>query len=100
MKTCKYRIGKDIYPDLEENIKDKLDSELEKLGIKISFLFDDGVEFEYSSELDVRNSPADVSFYRGVSRLLTYIESFGKLVFLDSEDNELISIPTYDPNEL
>ena len=100
MKTYKYRIGKDIYPDLEKEIKDKLDSELEKLGIKISFLFDDGVEFEYSSELDVRNSPADVSFYQGVSRLLTYTESFGELIFLDSQEKEIIRIPTYDPREL
>lgn len=99
MKTYKYRIGKDIYPDLEEDIKKELEEKLGKLGIKISFLFEDGVEFEYS-DYDVKDCPRDVSFYQGTARILTYLESFDKLIFFDQEDNELISIPIYDPNEL
>lgn len=90
------RVGRNIYPDIDLSEVDKF---LGRYGIKMGFLFDDGVEFSVPSHIITKNYPGDLSFYReGYSNPeLVFIISFGELVFLEGiTEKELFKIPIYD----
>lgn len=55
------KLGRNIYPDIELSEVDKF---LFQYGIKMGFLFDDGVEFFIPDHIMTKNYPGDLSFYR------------------------------------
>lgn len=92
------RVGRNIYPNIN---LEEIDKFLDPYGIKMSFLFDDGVEFECKndSNITIKNYPGDIGFFKGNSTLpfLIFIISFGELLFLDGiTEKELFKIPIYD----
>ena len=70
------KFGSNIYPDPDDFEYEKI---LDRFGIKLEFLFDDGILVEYPVNLEPNETPGDVSFYSSVdrSRILTFTESFG-----------------------
>lgn len=90
------KLGKNIYPDVELSEVDKF---LEQYGIKMGFLFDDGIEFSVPDHIITRNYPGDLSFYREncLEPELIFIISFNELLFLEGiTEKELFKIPIYD----
>lgn len=90
------KLGRNIYPDIELSEVDKF---LFQYGIKMGFLFDDGVEFFIPESYNDQNYPGDLSFYReGFNNPdLIFVISFGELLFLDGvTEKELFKIPIYD----
>lgn len=89
MKTVK--VGKNIYPKSEnlDEIKEKL---VDRFGIKLYFLFEDGIEFHYPDHLRVLRFPGDISFYDGNRLILYFEESFSTLNFFLPDDSIYFSI--------
>lgn len=89
MKTVK--LGKNIYPKLEnlDEVKEKL---VDRFGIKLYFLFEDGIEFHYPDHLRVLHFPGDISFYDGNRLILYFEESFSTINFFLSDDSLYFSI--------
>lgn len=89
MKTVK--LGKNIYPKVEslDEVKEKL---ADRFGIKLYFLFEDGIEFHYPDHLRVLRFPGDISFYDGNRLILYFEESFSTLNFFLSDDSLYFSI--------
>ena len=89
MKTVK--LGKNIYPKLEnlDEVKEKL---VDRFGIKLYFLFEDGIEFYYPDHLRVLRFPGDISFYDGNRLILYFEESFSTLNFFLPDDSLYFSI--------
>lgn len=89
MKTVK--LGKNIYPKSEnlDEIKEKL---VDRFGIKLYFLFEDGIEFHYPDHLRVLRFPGDISFYDGNRLILYFEESFSTLNFFLPDDSIYFSI--------
>ena len=89
MKTVK--LGKNIYPRLEnfDEIKEKL---VDRFGIELYFLFEDGIEFHYPDHLRVLRFPGDISFYDGNRLILYFEESFLTLNFFLPDDSLYFSI--------
>ena len=90
------KLGRNIYPDIELSEVDKF---LFQYGIKMGFLFDDGVEFFIPDHIMTKNYRGDLSFYReGFNNPdLIFVISFGELLFLDGvTEKELFKIPIYD----
>lgn len=89
MKTVK--LGKNIYPKVEslDEVKEKL---VDRFGIKLYFLFEDGIEFHYPDHLRVLRFPGDISFYDGNRLILYFEESFSTLNFFLSDDSLYFSI--------
>ena len=90
------KLGRNIYPDIELSEVDKF---LFQYGIKMGFLFDDGVEFFIPDHIMTKNYPGDLSFYReGFNNPdLIFVISFGELLFLDGGyRKKLFKIPIYD----
>ena len=89
MKTVK--LGKNIYPKLEnlDEVKEKL---VDRFGIKLYFLFEDGIEFHYPDHLRVLRFPGDISFYDGNRLILYFEESFSTINFFLPDDSLYFSI--------
>lgn len=87
-------IGKNIYPKLTVDL-DEVDKFLNTYGIKIYWLLEDGIMFEYPDTMITKNYPGDISFYAAEtnSLILTYIENFGCLEFLIDGERVVYSIP-------
>jgi hypothetical protein len=90
-------IGKDIFVEMNADF-DSVDKFLDKYGIKIYWLFEDGVKFEYPDSLSVRYDPGDCSFVDTATGalILTYLENFGQLEFLNSDQEVIFSIRIND----
>jgi len=86
-------IGKNIFISMDEDL-DKIDKFFDRYKMKILWLFEDGVMFEYPPELQVRYDPGDASFVDSTTGalILTYIENFGALEFLNSDQEVVFSI--------
>ena len=104
MSKSKLRIERKIYPDLENSLTPKeINEKLQRLGVSMNFLFDDGLEFIYDTTLDVKYFPGDVSFVdkaRGVV-VLSYLEGFSTIEFFiggdwNDETEPYLRIPIYD----
>lgn len=99
----KQRVCRKIYPDFEHITPKEINSKLERFGVSVDFLFDDGIEFTYAKELDIRYFPGDVSFVdksRGIV-VLSYVEMFGEIEFFvggdfDETTEPYLSIPIYN----
>lgn len=91
------QIGRNIFIEMDENF-DKVDEFLAKYGIKILWQFEDGVRFDYPPNLSVRYDPGDCTFVDTATGaiILTYIENFGALEFLDSDGEVIFSIRLND----
>lgn len=91
------KVGKNIYPDVD--LKD-VSKFLGPYGIKMNFLFDDGVEFIMNDDITTKNFPGDLSFYKNgeTNPFLIFAISFGNLIFFDGllTEKELFLIPIYD----
>ena len=89
----KFRCGKNIWPDADG--PNEVNKFLKKYGVKLSFLLDDGVEFEIISESVEVNLVSNDSCYfidsTTKSILIHYYESFGELVF--ESNTEKFTIP-------
>lgn len=86
-------IGKNIFIDMNEDL-DEIDKFFDRYGIKFIMLFEDGVVFEYPDTLQVRYDPGDCSFVDSATGalILTYLENFGALEFLNSDEEVIFSI--------
>ena len=93
----KIRVGNNIYPDPSEEDSKRLKELLGRYGIKIQFLFDDGVEFEVPEDIEISQNVAglDVTFLsrRSSMMLLGYSESFGCIEFVDKDFEVILEIP-------
>ena len=94
------RIGKNVYIDFSMasfETLDKVDKFLEKYKIKIYWLLEDGVIFDYPDNIIVKNYPGDISFFDSATNnlILTYIENFGCVEFL-IDDEVVLSVPILD----
>ena len=89
-------IGKNIYPDIDLDTQKKINSFEKRFGIKIDFLFDEGVQLTYQTDsYDIATCPGDLSFIDSRTKiiLITFIESFDELQFFSKTDELLLSIP-------
>lgn len=93
-------IGKNIFPSFEDILPQKVNEILEKYGVSVQFLFEDGVRFSYDSDrLNIEHYPGDLSFYdsKTNSRLLTFLENIDELQFYgDDEDIPIIKLEICD----
>lgn len=98
-----YRYGKDIYPDITDDLVRELNNVLGEYDIEMSWLLDDGVEFSCPTEIECIKE-ADVVFYKtystGREKILIWTEDFGCVRILDRNYNELVKIPTYDKSDI
>lgn len=98
MKITK-AIGSNIFVDPKVVNFDDIDKFLGRYGLKIHWLFEDGVQFEYPEEFGVRYDPGDVSFTAANDSrdiILTVIDDFGSLEFIDKSGNLVYEIKTID----
>lgn len=103
MSKRKVKIERKIYPNFDNLTPKEINKKLEKFGISMDFLFDDGIEFTYDSNLDVRYFPGDISFIDKSRNLviLSYLEGFSTIEFFiggdwDDETKPYLVIPIYD----
>lgn len=91
----KIRIGKNIFPDLTEEILSKIESKLvKKYKINIYFLFEDGIEFHYPDSYEIKSFPGDISFWE-IEPVVSYVENLNSLDFFYAyDDDPFLSIPT------
>ena len=87
-------IGKNIFIEMSDESFNRVDEFLNKYGIKILWLFEDGVQFDYPPTLSVRYDPGDCTFIDTATGaiVLTYVENFGVLEFLDSSQEVIFSV--------
>lgn len=103
MDKKKEKIKRKVYPDLSNMTLTEINKRLEKFGVSIDFLFDDGIEFTYNSTLDIRHFPGDISFVDREKNLvvLSYLEGFSSIEFFiggdwGDEDEPYLNIPIYN----
>lgn len=96
-------IKRKIYPDLDRVDIREVNKKLERFKVSLNFMFDDGIEFTYDSNLDIRYFPGDVSFIDRAKNIvvLSYVEGFSDIEFFvggdwDDDTEPYISIPIYD----
>ena len=101
MKEKEIRLGRSIWPDVDGPYE--VNKFLEKLGIKVSFLLDDGLLFTYNSEkLEPVKIGEATLYFRDTGtkeNLFHYYEDFDFLVFEalgDSFKIPIIDFPDYD----
>lgn len=87
------KIGHDIFINFDSD-EEGLNKFLSRYGIEIIWLFEDGVRFRYPDDLITKDYPGNLSFYDPTtnSLILTYLENFGALEFIDADENLLYSI--------
>ena len=88
-------IGNNIFIKFDTNL-DEIDNFLmSRFGIVIHWLFENGVYFEYPDTLITKKYPGDISFYESSTGMLvlTYLENFGALEFLNGKEEVILSIP-------
>jgi hypothetical protein len=97
------RVNRKIYPDFENITPSEINKSLERFGISINFLFDDGIEFIYDQTLDIRYFPGDISFIDNQRNIviLSYIEGFSSIDFFiggdwDDETDPYLTIPIFN----
>lgn len=100
MKPVEYKkviVPGAIYPGYDDLEWKK---ELKKFDIDLKFLLDDGIEFTYPETLEPWECPGNLSFFdaKTKSRVLTYVENFGKIQFFGptSEEDPILEITIYD----
>lgn len=89
-------IGRDVFFTLDADIE-KAESFLwEKFKIKIIWLLEDGIAFDYPETLKTKNYPGDIGFYdvETDGLILIFIQNFNCLEFLNAEEEVILSIPT------
>lgn len=103
MSKRKVKIERKIYPNFEELTPEDINKRLERFRVSMNFLFDDGIEFTYDSELDVRYFPGDLSFIDKKKNVvvLSYLEGFSSIEFFiggdwDDDTEPYLTIPIYD----
>ena len=97
----KIRCGKDIWPDVDG--PGEANKFLEKYGIKLSFLFYEGVGFELSDNVEEYEISCGSCFFRDTKTkdiLLHYYEDFGKIVFEDIKGGDRFIIPILEEDNL
>lgn len=95
LENRRVRVGRNIYPDFDDL---KWKEVLEKFGIKVNFLLDDGVVLEYPENLEPYPTPGDVSFYdtRDKTRVLTWCENFGEIEITGPKEEVIATIKILD----
>ena len=89
------KVLKNIFVKFEVDL-DEVDKFLNRFGIKIDWLLEDGIMFEYPETIMTKDYPGDLSFYDSSSGalILTLLENFGALEFLNSSEEVIFTIPT------
>jgi len=99
MKTIKFE--KNIYPDVDDNFTKTIDI-LEKFGIKMEVLFDEGLSFTYDEEkYDIYTGDGLIFLEpQKRSQVLKVINCFGEITILDSQDEEISKLILFEESLL
>lgn len=90
------RTGKNIYPDLTEEVHKNIKDIEKRFNIEISFLLDDGINIVYSGNIyEPDNSLSSFRLISGSTKetVIKIVENFGSLDFYDIYDKLILSIP-------
>lgn len=94
-------IGKNIFADPNVDLE-SIDKFLDGYGLKIIWLFENGVVFDYPKNIEpCYNYSGDCTFLDSKTKqpVLIYLENFGELEFIEPNTEEtLLSIPLISDN--
>lgn len=95
-------LGKNIYPDLNEEILEDLKRITKLYEIKISFLLDDGVEFTCPDTYSTDNRFGDIRIIINENTFVCYYENYNELTFIlvDGKKSKQIIVPILEENKL
>lgn len=95
MKTINF--GKNIYPDVDDDFTRTIEI-LERFGIKMDVLFDEGLLFTYDEERYETWEGDGLIFLDPLqkSQVLKIIECFGEITILDSQDEEISHLTLFE----
>lgn len=90
----KVRLGRNIYPDLTEELLGEIQKLEDQYSVKVYFLFEEGIEIHYPDSYDLKYFPGDISFWHNDFPKLVIVENIGSLEFSTNYDDVFLSIPT------